>query len=218
MPTGIYPRLSPEARFREKIKKTGSCWLWTGTISSSGYGILSVNNRLEGAHRISWKIYRGAIPSDLNVCHKCDNPCCVNPSHLFIGTQLDNMGDAVVKGRIRNGSHVYHGVVHHRTILTVRQVKNVLRSSKTNTELGKYLNVSRTTIYRIRAGKNWQRTLRKEFGNKIPKAKRQIQSLRRPGFCRFNHALTKENIYLDRNNYSVCKTCRRSWGIKIYHY
>lgn len=68
----------------------------------TGYGQFKVNNKVQRAHRVSWTIHFGDIPDRLLICHKCDNPSCVNPSHLFIGTQFDNMKDAVTKGRLNN--------------------------------------------------------------------------------------------------------------------
>jgi hypothetical protein len=95
-------------RFWEKVDKPGgadACWLWTGTPDVNGYGKLwwfDHTNKGKFAHRISWELHNGPIPDGLFVLHSCDNPPCVNPKHLFLGTQLDNMRDMVAKGRDRN--------------------------------------------------------------------------------------------------------------------
>lgn len=76
------------------------CWLWTGTTNSYGYGQLSINNRKRVATHIAWELTNGPVPDGLHMCHHCDNPPCVNPSHLFPGTRSDNMQDMQSKGRI----------------------------------------------------------------------------------------------------------------------
>jgi hypothetical protein len=83
-------------RFFERFNESSSCWNWTGGKNDKGYGRLG--NKY--AHRISWEIHNGKkIPEGMFVCHHCDNPSCVNPSHLFIGTQKDNMRDMINKNR-----------------------------------------------------------------------------------------------------------------------
>lgn len=79
------------------------CWLWTSGWDKAGYGQASDNVR---AHRLAWQMYFGEIPDGLLVCHSCDTPCCVNPSHLFLGTPHDNMRDKVSKGRQAVGEQI----------------------------------------------------------------------------------------------------------------
>ena len=87
-------------RFLSKIKKTRYCWLWEGTIRSKGYGSFKIRNKVYQAHRLSYNLFIGKIPDGLDICHKCDNPTCVNPKHLFVGTASDNMQDCANKGRL----------------------------------------------------------------------------------------------------------------------
>lgn len=98
-PTGI------KARFWAKVDKTKSCWIFTSNHGGTTYGMLSVPKGEEYlAHRISWVIHYGLIPRGLKVLHTCDQPRCVNPLHLFLGTSQDNMDDMVNKGRSLKGS------------------------------------------------------------------------------------------------------------------
>ena len=93
--------MTPEERFWTRVVgdlATG-CWLWTGPRFREGYGSLSYGPLRIRAHRFSWELHVGPIPEGLVVCHRCDNPPCVRPDHLFLGTQSDNLHDAVAKGR-----------------------------------------------------------------------------------------------------------------------
>lgn len=86
--------------FWKKVIKSDGCWKWTAAKNESGYGMFGIGKKkLDRAHRISWKLLRGDIPKGLFVLHKCDNPECSNPEHLFLGTNLDNVRDMISKGR-----------------------------------------------------------------------------------------------------------------------
>jgi hypothetical protein len=96
----------PKIRFHRKYKvnqETG-CWEWTGAKIKGGYGAFNarINGRLYSAHRFSYWLYYGDFDQNLHVCHKCDTPSCVNPEHLFLGTNLDNRRDCQKKGRFKN--------------------------------------------------------------------------------------------------------------------
>jgi len=75
------------------------CWLWIGSINRLGYGQTAYFSGITKAHRLSWSVHRGPIPDRMMVLHKCDNRQCINPDHLFLGTQTDNMRDMTAKGR-----------------------------------------------------------------------------------------------------------------------
>lgn len=97
--------IPPEERFWPHVDRRGDaeCWPWTGSMSSKGYGAICRASKFIGAHRLSWEIANGSrIPSGKVICHSCDNPKCVNPSHLLLGTQADNVRDMYAKGRGAN--------------------------------------------------------------------------------------------------------------------
>ena len=86
-------------RFWSKVDKRGACWNWTASRMVSGYGVLKFRGRTCGAHRVAYELTHGPIPDGMVVMHSCDNPSCVNPAHLSLGTICDNMRDMYAKGR-----------------------------------------------------------------------------------------------------------------------
>jgi len=99
--------LPKKERFLNHVKKTATCWLWMGkSFTDFGYGRFNNGGKfgkIEHAHRVSYKLFVGKIMKNKFILHKCDNPKCVNPGHLFIGTQKDNIMDAITKGRFKPG-------------------------------------------------------------------------------------------------------------------
>jgi HNH endonuclease len=86
-------------RFWTQVERTETCWLWRGYRNANGYGMIGLSSKNMLAHRLSYEMHFGPIPPGLSCCHHCDNPSCVRPEHLFVGTKADNMQDMVRKGR-----------------------------------------------------------------------------------------------------------------------
>lgn len=150
---------SVEQRFWKYVNKTEECWLWTGSIRSTGYGQLMTNNKngkrtMSTASRISWELHFGEIPENLNVLHKCDNRKCVNPSHLFLGTNADNMIDKINKGRQLRGSQFSFAKLNEKDIVKIREDHNL--GIYTQSELCKIYNMSATSISKIIRRKSWK--------------------------------------------------------------
>lgn len=108
-------------RFWDKVDKSGDCWVWTACKCSSGYGNFSVSGRICSSHRVSYELHIGKIPDGLSVLHKCDNPACINPDHLFTGTQKDNMQDCVAKGRFTRGENVHSSRLTEKDVVEIRR-------------------------------------------------------------------------------------------------
>lgn len=136
----------------QKVEKTDGCWLWTGRLTAKGYGDFSVKKKPVRAHRMSWNLFRGEIPLGMNVLHSCDNPTCVNPDHLFVGTQLANMHDMIAKGR----KVVARGEQHGNSKLTVEQVAAIRESTGRGADIGKRYGIGAMQVSRIKRGLRWR--------------------------------------------------------------
>lgn len=130
------------------------CWLWTGSISKKhGYGQLSGKGDVpHRAHVLSYKLFRGPVPKGLDVMHSCDVRCCVNPEHLSLGTRLDNMRDALAKGRVARGAKL------PRTRLTDAEIEIIRHDPRKQKVLAKIFGVNASYISMVKAGKRRVRT------------------------------------------------------------
>lgn len=146
----------PLERFKEKYRKnkTNGCWVWFGAKpSDGGYGRFGMGDgHTVDSHRAAWVLFVGQIPNGLLVLHKCDNTLCVNPDHLFLGTQCDNMGDAVRKGRVSRG------VKRPDAKLTECDVRYIRAKHKhvSQRELAKKFSISRAAVQMVIKRDTWK--------------------------------------------------------------
>lgn len=144
-----------------KINSETGCWEWRGMKTNKGYGSMGI--RAKGSHvhklvhRIAYEYYVGKIPENIFVCHHCDNPPCFNPIHLFLGTQSDNLQDALRKGRLPRGSN------HRSSKLTEAKVREIRAKYKFRSysyrRIATEYGVDPMTIFYIVSGKNWKHIL-----------------------------------------------------------
>jgi hypothetical protein len=136
-------------RFWSKVQKTDGCWSWMANRTIDGYGVLRLGDKNQRVHRIMWELTYGPIPVGLNVLHHCDNPGCVNPEHLFLGSQKDNGEDMSRKGRAprgeRQGGHK----------LTEAHVRKIRESTDSERVIARRFNIDRSTAHRVKKGEAW---------------------------------------------------------------
>ena len=129
------------------------CWIWMGNTNGRGYGILSFKGKLIPAHRFSWIIKNGAIPSGINVLHHCDTPACVNPTHLFLGTQKENIHDCIKKGRFKLPETI--GEKNSQSKLTEDQVLAIRKDNRSQRAIAKDYCVSQKLIWLVKHNVAW---------------------------------------------------------------
>jgi hypothetical protein len=144
---GLRKPLAP--RFWAKVNKTDKCWEWTGCKTGAGYGQIRVEGKSILAHRISWEMHHGHILGNMFVLHHCDNPSCVRPDHLFVGSNVDNVQDMISKGRkvTFRGDHVVSAQLTNDDAKRIRiEYQSGTSSAR---QIAKRYGVSHTTILGI---------------------------------------------------------------------
>ncbi len=161
MPIGQYlhKTVPIEKRFWKKIdiKDSIECWEWKAVKNNKNYGQVSFNGKMELAHRVMWILVNGEIPDNLCVLHKCDNPSCVNPSHLFLGTKRDNSNDMVAKGR--RIYIAYRGIDNGSAVLTeedVLKIRELHHSGISQHKIAKIYGRGVSTIHHIVKRQTWK--------------------------------------------------------------
>ncbi|HLU04702.1 MAG TPA: HNH endonuclease [Advenella sp.] len=118
------------------------CYLWIGPYQSKGYGAAYIGGKFYFAHRLAWQVENGAIPKGVHCLHRCDNPACVRPEHLFLGSHSDNMADKTKKGRAA-----------HK--INADEANAILHDSREHEEIARSYGISRTTVSQIKNGRTW---------------------------------------------------------------
>ena len=142
-----------EERFWSKVDRSGECWEWAASRYPKGYGRFRVAGRTQYAHRVAWELTHGPIPHGMFVCHRCDNPGCVNPDHLFLGTPADNMRDMREKGRGFTPRLV--GETHHQAKLTEADVVAIRADPRTQVVIAADYGVTQRNVSAIKRREAW---------------------------------------------------------------
>jgi hypothetical protein len=156
------------ARFWSKVDTSGDCWLWTAGTTAKGYGVFGTGSKRDGtathviATRFVWQLTHGPIPPGLLVCHSCDTPACVNPTHLYLGTAAENSAAMVSRGRHLEGNlraaRKRRGEANPNSRLTTeqaRRIREVYRTGMATSALARQYGVSRQVIWRVGTGRDW---------------------------------------------------------------
>jgi hypothetical protein len=142
----------PEQRLRDRTDKSGECWIWRGGTGRGGYGKITVAGRTQATHRLAWEIEHGPIPDGMNVLHRCDNPPCVRPEHLFLGTIAENNAYRARKGRSSSGDKHHN---RRRSPLYGKgdEIRWAAKLGMTHERIAAHYGVSRSAISLVLEGK-----------------------------------------------------------------
>lgn len=144
--TTLYCSLKCAVLSRTKV--VGDCWLWQGAKLPDGYGHFGFDRKRYRTHRAAYEVAFGPVPEGMLVCHKCDQPACCNPQHLFAGTNKDNSDDKLRKGRQRRGEA-------NRAKLTEDQIREIRASNESMRQMAKRFGVSASHVSKIRRKVKW---------------------------------------------------------------
>jgi len=154
--SAVRPHGSLEDRFFSKVIKLDDCWMWAGNKRSNGYGAIQQGgrgSRTLSAHRVSYEIHKGEIPDGMVVMHSCDNPSCVNPDHLSVGTYKQNTHDMIAKGRKRTVAP--KGTGNGKAKLNDDLVRYIRQSDKKAASIARELGLSENCIRGVLSGRTW---------------------------------------------------------------
>ena len=191
-------------RFWGRVRKTAGCWIWRHR-APGGYATFATNGRgsCHPAHRVSWFIAYGEIPIGVCVLHRCDNPRCIRPDHLFLGTPQDNSDDKVAKGRYR-----------HASKLTARDVREIRRSDDPQDVLAARYGVNASNISQVQRGHSWKHLPGARTERRLPYATKltliDVHAIREstepPKQLATRFGLTRNHVYKIRNGHRWKRT------------
>ena len=142
--------MDEKTRLLSKVVCDGDCWIWQDAKCKDGYGKFQpVKGTTERAHRASWRIHNGAVPSGMLCLHRCDVRACVNPAHLFLGTQKDNIADMIKKGRRGRPNAKIN-------LAKATEIKQALASGVSGAVISRDLGITKAIVYSIKYGKTWR--------------------------------------------------------------
>lgn len=177
------------------------CWLWVGKTTADGYGQLHPGDNefgLSSAHRYSYTIHHGHISANLQVLHKCDQPCCINPDHLFLGTQQENIADMDRKGRRKVGMGVRHSRAKIDDDIAL-SIKAMYRTGLyKQTDLANRFNISRSVVSKIVNGNGWKHVNGINLVSRLDKCRGAL-------FPELNKVVIKEAVSCGHNQYTIAK-------------
>ena len=182
--SGTARHKSTEDRFMERVRKTDGCWLWLGSKDQDGYPMFQASIRdmkFRKGHRVSYALFRGPVTEGMMVCHTCDNPSCVNPDHLFLGTGLDNMQDKIAKGR----SRVPIGEKSPHAKITEEQAQAILADPRPYTVIAEHYGIAAATVGSIKQRQSWRHLQ----GEAV-----RFKRVGRPGMSCYKAVLTDDNV------------------------
>jgi hypothetical protein len=152
----VYDAIPLDKRYWAKVVKSRGCWGWKAATNATGYGVIGAGRptpqRALLAHRVSWELHFGPIPAGMFVCHRCDNPPCSNPAHLFLGTQSDNMGDAARKGRTQRGERSSRALM---TEAVVRRMRRMRAAGQRPCDIARTTGFKYQTVLAAVNGQSW---------------------------------------------------------------
>lgn len=202
--SGTHRHMSTEERLMQRVRKLESgCWVWIASKDQDGYPIFRASvagQYFHRGHRASYAMFKGAIHEGMHVCHTCDNPSCVNPDHLFLGTIEDNMKDKVAKGR----SRVPKGEESVHAVLSEEQAQAILLDARPYTAIAADYGVSASTIGSIKNRESWR-----HLDGEPAKAKR----IGRRGESCYRAALTEQDVRNIRESNERGKDLAAKFGV-----